>query len=1090
MPYNVVMNINKDPKTKMAFNWFTNAGVTGGQVQIVQGTAIDETSFASPLMVINAKCDSVKNLNYNVSANGLLALAGIANNTKKSYTRNRVLASGLTPNTKYSYRVGKNGAWSTIGSFTTAKATKEPFSFVYVTDPQAQTDEMFNVSQRTTHAAQTRYPNANFWLSCGDLIETSGTSNSEWEYEQFFETQQDILMNNPIAPNQGNHDISTNKNWMYHFNTDSTAFDYAKSTVPGSIYSYVYGDALIMSMSYENYSTAGYLDSLANWMTAQVNAHPEVKWRIANFHKTMYTGSSSHQSDADGKAVRDRMAPVFDTLKIDLALEGHDHIYEIMGPIKNKALVPGEVSNQTSVTPNTTDNLTGKLGGKFDVNRGTLYFLNNSAGKKKYLPRNAAQMDAAFAATQITNYFGLFSGRFGQDGLPTFSNITVSTDSITISTYSVDDLGNSVLFDAFSIVKTPKAFAVTGTGNYCQGTNGLAVGLAGSELGITYTITPGGATMAGTGSAISFGNKLAGTYTISGTNSTGTTVMTGSAVITEIQIPAAPTSTGDYYSCSNVSGTVNVTVPSGSVAKWYDATNTLVNTGNSYSPGLVTATYNVESYTTLAGCVSTTRTAVIYSASGVTATINNPTLYETSNSGLTDHITVNASTGFPNTYSLTFAANAITAGFVNTPALTPYTTNQIVINIPVGVLAGNYNATLTLRNAGGCIVSKTITIIFPAIEPVLTITKTKDIGTTCAMAWDASTLIAPNAADPATLFTFQYRKVNTTTWIGASSASNSIKLTNLTPNTNYECRVYTYKKYQAPSPLAGTQYQFSISKIANFTTTTITYTKSQEIGTNDLISWNNGTNDLTSFATTYTFQYKKASASVWVGLSASTPQGKMANTDTSAVYNCQVSVYIGGVLWGTTAAGNITTGKVTYTVSNRAATSLKLAWNEVPANTWSPAPTYTLQYKLTTSSTWIGISTGTVAYTNLYNLTNGATYNCRVVYYLGSAQWGICNEGTFKAGLTAKNEITTSNNATVYPNPFVDGINLDLFTEQGTKVNWNIYDLTGKVVLTGNEEITSGYSTLKIDASGLSKGVYMLNAIMDNQMQNFRIIKQ
>ena len=454
MPYNIVMNINKDPKTKMAFNWFTNAGVTGGQVQIVAGNATDTLAFATPLMVVSARCDSAKNLNYNVSANGLLALTGLPNNTKMSYMFNKALAEGLTPNTQYSFRVGKNGAWSTIGTFKTAKATKEPFSFVYFTDPQANTDAMFDISQKTTHAAQTMYPNANFWLSCGDLVETSGTNNSEWEYEQFFETQQDIFMKNPFVSVEGNHDISSNKNFTYHFNNDSVAFDYSKATVPGSVYSYVYGDALFMHLTYENYSTTGYLDSLAVWMNNQVKANPTAKWRIAVYHKTMYTGSGSHQSDSDGKTVRLKMGPVFDSLKIDLALQGHDHIYEVIGPIKNITLIPNAISNQQIVTATPRENVTGLLGGTFNTKQGTLYFLNNSGGRKKYEPRSQAQMAAVEAGLGVTNYFGMFTGRFGQTGEPTFSNVTVSTDTITISTYTVDSIGNSTLFDSFKVVKS------------------------------------------------------------------------------------------------------------------------------------------------------------------------------------------------------------------------------------------------------------------------------------------------------------------------------------------------------------------------------------------------------------------------------------------------------------------------------------------------------------------------------------------------------------------------------------------------------------------------------------------------------------
>ena len=453
-PYSIVTSINGNPASRLGFAWFTNIGVTGGKVEIVQGTAADYTAFITPLFSINAKCDSVKNLNYNVSANGLLSLAGIADNTKKSYMKNKALATGLTPNTTYSYRVGKPGAWSEIGTFTTAKNTKDKFSFVYITDTQAQTDAMFNTTQTTTHAASAMYPGANFWLGCGDLIESSGTSNSEWEYEQFFQTQQDIFLKKPFASVIGNHDFTTNKNFTHHFNTDSIGFDQAKSTVPGSIYSFVYGDALFMAFSSEDYSLAGQLDSTANWMRRTVAANPNTKWRIAFYHKTIYTGSSSHQSDTDGKTVRDKMAPVFDELNIDLALQGHDHIYEVMGPIKGKALVANSVKNQISVTFDARTNVTAKQSGIFNTQNGTLYFLNNSAGKKKYEPRSQAQMAAVESGLGLTNYFGMFSGRFGQNGLPTFSNVTVSSDTIEIKTYEVNDLGASSLFDSFKVVKT------------------------------------------------------------------------------------------------------------------------------------------------------------------------------------------------------------------------------------------------------------------------------------------------------------------------------------------------------------------------------------------------------------------------------------------------------------------------------------------------------------------------------------------------------------------------------------------------------------------------------------------------------------
>lgn len=90
--------------------------------------------------------------------------------------------------------MGDNGNWSEIGQFTTAKSSygAEGFDFIYVTDTQAQYDEMFDVSQKTLHAAAALVPDAQFVLVNGDLVETSKAANAEWEYEQWFETMQDV----------------------------------------------------------------------------------------------------------------------------------------------------------------------------------------------------------------------------------------------------------------------------------------------------------------------------------------------------------------------------------------------------------------------------------------------------------------------------------------------------------------------------------------------------------------------------------------------------------------------------------------------------------------------------------------------------------------------------------------------------------------------------------------------------------------------------------------------------------------------------------------------------------------------------------
>lgn len=114
--------------------------------------------------------------------------------------------------------------------------------------------------------------------------------------------------------------------------------------------------------------------------------------------------------------------------------------------------------------------------------------------------------------------------------IPEINSLYIVNDILYAGTY-----GQSVWM--YPLAQAPVAFAVTGGGNYCEGSGGLPVGLANSTTGVIYILYKDNVaqvpTVPGTGSAITFGNQPAGTYTVAGTNSSGTTPMTGSAVITE-----------------------------------------------------------------------------------------------------------------------------------------------------------------------------------------------------------------------------------------------------------------------------------------------------------------------------------------------------------------------------------------------------------------------------------------------------------------------------------------------------------------------------------------------------------------------------
>ncbi|MCL1974008.1 MAG: metallophosphoesterase family protein [Bacteroidetes bacterium] len=393
-PYNINTTFNGNPAIQMGIAWFTNASVTGGVVQIVEGKWAESATF-SGAREIPAVCVAVDSLPYRAGE-------------KRSYTSNKVLIDQLYPNTTYSYRVGKEGAWSPVGRFTTASLDREPFDFIYITDTQADTDEHFDISKKTIEAAYQCVPGARFVLMTGDHVDSAGARSAEWEWEQWFEKMQNVWLQLPIATTQGNHDSSPFGNLFHHFNIETNFGE--------TIYSFVYGDALFLVLSYEGYRKGdSFFSDLESWMRQQIAQNPDLTWRIAAFHKTMFTGAA-HQNDADGRIVRERMAPLFKELGIDLAIQGHDHVYEVI------------------------------------ESDGVLYFVNNSAGKKKYYPHTKEQMEADFSKHGVNDYFGLFK-KLEQTGEPTFSHITVSTSAIYVSTYAVSGTGETTLLDTFTIQK-------------------------------------------------------------------------------------------------------------------------------------------------------------------------------------------------------------------------------------------------------------------------------------------------------------------------------------------------------------------------------------------------------------------------------------------------------------------------------------------------------------------------------------------------------------------------------------------------------------------------------------------------------------
>lgn len=477
-PYCMVANINGNPRTNMAFAWFTNEGIMDGKVQIIaKANAVAADFEGDNVLTLDAEATVTKDLRYAVSTSGLLKATGMSNKTAFKYVSHKAIATNLMPGTAYSWRVGYEGHWSQIGRFRTQNSAQGEYSFLYMTDSHIQDAEYVENAKWCATAAANTVPDARFCLFPGDFVETGTNANSEWEWERWFEESiKPVIMKMPIVPTDGNHDDSENLNYDYHFNTPT---DFAMS-VPASYrpqfhgitYSFVYGDVLFLVYSLQDWwrSSEGessmkstYLSvDVKNWFKEQIALHPNTKYRVTLSHKNIFSGSG-HSVDSETPLFREIMLPILKECEIDLAIQGHDHCYEVIGPVNpdTRTVVEGSVADTTHVAINTNTNMTGVEGGTYTTDDGTLYFIGATCGRKRYYPYDREKMDANYDKHKVANYFDLMTGMFGQPGAPSFTKFTVKSDCIELNSFTANANGTANLINTMQIKRTKPHTAIS-----------------------------------------------------------------------------------------------------------------------------------------------------------------------------------------------------------------------------------------------------------------------------------------------------------------------------------------------------------------------------------------------------------------------------------------------------------------------------------------------------------------------------------------------------------------------------------------------------------------------------------------------------
>ena len=118
---------------------------------------------------------------------------------------------------------------------------------------------------------------------------------------------------------------------------------------------------------------------------------------------------------------------MFERYAVDLVLQGHDHCYEVIGPVDPDTRKPAK--------------------------KGTLYFIGATCGAKRYTPLTREEMEASKHIHQVDNYYDLFQQPFAQPGAPSYTRVTVRKKELLLETFKVLENGQTELFNTITLKK-------------------------------------------------------------------------------------------------------------------------------------------------------------------------------------------------------------------------------------------------------------------------------------------------------------------------------------------------------------------------------------------------------------------------------------------------------------------------------------------------------------------------------------------------------------------------------------------------------------------------------------------------------------
>ncbi|GHE85851.1 hypothetical protein GCM10018772_06520 [Streptomyces fumanus] len=365
-PFGRHLAYGDDPRTEMTVSW---------QVPV---------AVRKPFIRIGAHpWDLSRKIDAEVRALHTPAGVGASGDHTQYYVHARL--SRLKPGRTYYYGVGHTGfdpaephLAGTLGTFTTAPAKAEPFTFTAFGD---QGVSYHGLANDALILAQ----NPAFHLHAGDIAygdpagqgKTSDTGFDSRVWDQFLYQTESVAKQVPWMVAYGNHDMEAwyspngygGEQARWELPTDGPD----RHNLPG-VYSFVHGNTAVISLdandvSFEIPANLGISGGTqTTWLERKLKAYRadrDIDFIVVFFHHCAYCTSTAHASEG---GVREEWVPLFEKYTVDLVINGHNHVYERTDVIKG-----GEVAKELPIG-----------GTAYPETDGVVYVTAGAAGKSLY----------------------------------------------------------------------------------------------------------------------------------------------------------------------------------------------------------------------------------------------------------------------------------------------------------------------------------------------------------------------------------------------------------------------------------------------------------------------------------------------------------------------------------------------------------------------------------------------------------------------------------------------------------------------------------------------------------------------------------